>query len=291
MSDFRFIKIPGVATWVISAPKRARRPSNPGKKVCPFCPGTEKKEPEIYRIGGEYPDLNWQVRVIPNKFPFAPIHELVIHSPEHHTHISDLPIDQVKLIIETYVNRYNAHRKKGSVIIFRNVGHDAGESVGHAHSQIAVVPKNIPIEIPRLEKNLSYYGEHFSVGEYFSLVCPPYSQWPDEVWIVPTIRGKIFGEIQQTEAESLAYVLKRLVGILNIRHGHDFPNNYYIYPYEDWYLRLTPRSKILGGFEIATGIYVNTQDTRETMKFIKQHFYHEDEGQILKNPADYRRGA
>jgi UDPglucose--hexose-1-phosphate uridylyltransferase len=293
VADFTFIKIPNLKTWVISAPKRARRPRILKKKVafCPFCPGQEKKEPELYRIGGEYPDTNWRVRVIPNKFPFAPIHELVIHSPQHHTHLSDVSLDQVRMILETYVNRYNTHKHAGSVVIFRNVGHDAGESVGHAHSQIAVVPKNIPIEVPKLEKDLSYYGEHFRVGDHFSLICPPYSQWPDEVWIVPRERGRTFGEIQYTELESLAYVLRQLVRILNIRHGHSFPNNYYIYPYNDWYLRLTPRAKILGGFEIATGIYVDTQDPKETMQFIKTHFYSEDEEVIGKSPANYRKGA
>lgn len=292
MSDFKFITIPNSAMSVILAPKRAKRPSIKKSKVlsCPFCPGREEKEPEVYRIGGEYPDDKWQVRVIPNKFPFAPIHEVVIHAPLHHTHISDLQLDHVRLILETYVSRYNTHKERGTVCIFRNAGHDAGESVGHAHSQIAVVPKNVPTHIFQLEKDLSYYGQHFSVGD-FSFVCPPYSQWPDEVWIVPNDRGKTFGEITFHELENLSYALRQLIKILNIRHGHEFPNNYYIYPYRDWYLRLTPRAKILGGFEIATGIFVNTQDPRETMNFIKKHFYTQDESVIKRHAARYRKGV
>jgi len=176
------------------------------------------------------------------------------------------------------------------VVIFRNTGHDAGESIGHAHSQIAVVPHEIPLEIPKLERHLDYYGASFKVGDFF-LVCPPYSQWPDEVWVIPEERNRIFGEILYKEIEGLAYVLKRLTKVLSIRHGHEFPNNYYIYPYKDWYLRLMPRAKILGGFEIATGIYVNTQDPHETMKFIKELFYEENERKIMKYRALYRRGV
>lgn len=291
--DYTFIKIPTIEEWVISAPKRARRPFQKKKnevKHCPFEPGTEENDKEFFRIGGEYPDRNWLVRVIPNKFPFTPHHELVIHTPEHHTHTHNLPVEHIKLIIEAYANRYNAHKDQGTVVIFRNTGHDAGESIGHAHSQIAVVPHDIPIFIPKLERNLEYHGEYLEVGD-FVIVCPPYSQWPDEVWVIPKDRNRVFGEILYKEIESLAFVMKRLLKILSIRHGHEFPNNYYIYPYKDWYLRIIPRAKILGGFEIATGIFVNTQNPRETMHFVKELFYEEDEKKIMKYRAQYRKGV
>src|SRR3989344_5861529 len=127
--------------------------------------------------------------------------------------------------------------------------------------------------------------------EVFFRLCPRYSQWPDEVWIVPEERGKLFGEITYGEMEGLAYILRRLIRIMNIRHDQDFPFNFYIYPHRDWYLRLIPRAKILGGFEFATGIYVNTQDPRDTMEFIKKHFFEEEEEKIKLSPAEYRRGV
>jgi len=37
-------------------------------------------------------------------------------------------------------------------------------------------------------------------------------------------------------------------------------------------LRLIPRAKTLGGFEIGTGIFINTQGPEETIEFIKEHF-------------------
>ncbi len=231
------------------------------------------------------------MRVIPNKFPFTSLHEIVIHSPNHeNSHISDFPVAHVQWILETYINRYNALKHHGTVCIFRNTGHDAGESIGHAHSQIAVIPKDTNITVPRLEDDLGYRKEYFEVKD-FTIMCPPYSQWPDEVWIVPERRGRAFGEISYEELESLAFTLKRTIQILNIRHGHNFPNNYYIYPYKDWYLRLIPRAKILGGFEIASGIFVNTQDPKETMEFIKEHFYQDDEEEIQKDKAEYRKGV
>lgn len=292
VSDFKFINIPSLENWVILAPKRAKRPDIHDKKkaFCPFCPGHEKKDPDVYRIGGEDHDKNWSVRVINNKYPFAPIHEVVIHTRQHIEQLSDLPLEQIRLVLETFVNRFNTHLKSGTVCIFSNSGHDAGESINHSHSQVAVVPKEVPIVVPRLEEILDYQGEHFKVKD-FKLICPPYSQWPDEAWIVPEERGKIFGEISFEEIESLSYILKRLLKIFQIRHGHEFPYNFYIYPYRDWYLRIMPRAKIAGGFEMATGIFVNTQDPHETMQFIKSHFYEEDEEKIKARSADYRKGV
>lgn len=292
MANFKFLRIPSLENWVVSAPKRAERPrlSETKSTFCPFCPGNEHIEKEVYRMGGDDNDAHWSVRVLPNKYPFAPIHEIVVHTPSHHKHFSDLSLDQVRFVVEAYVNRYNAHKGKGTVCIFSNSGRDAGESIIHPHSQIAVVPQEVQVVVPRLEQDILYRGEHFETPQ-FVLICPPYSQWPDEVWIVPKERGRLFGELRYEEIESLAFVLKRLIRIFEVRHGYEFPYNLYIYPYHDWYLRIMPRAKIPGGFEIATGIFVNTQDPYETMKFIKDHFWQEEEESIKKSSAQYRRGV
>jgi len=293
MLHFKFFQIPNTKQWVILDPKRGHRPHTLGAKdaYCPFCPTNILKEHnELYRVGGEKYDENWQLLVVPNKFPFAPIHEVVIHTREHKT-MKELTLDEYKSVIGAYVNRYNEHCKKGAVSIFANSGHDAGESINHAHSQIAVVPEKFDITVPRLEEDLSCYGECISVDDYI-LMCPPYSQWPDEVWIVPKERQGVFGDIRYEQVESLAFVLKRLITILDLRHGdgNNFPFNYYIYPFNDWYLRLLPRAKVPGGFEMATGIFVNTQDPKETIEFIKEHFMSSKE-EVIKNKAEYRRGV
>lgn len=289
MTDFSFIQNPISKKWIILAPKRSKRPDASIRTIplCPFCLGREKEEADVYRIGGKKNDSNWQVRVISNKFPFAPIHEVIIHSPDHHKNFGELPLDQIELILKTYRQRFNIHKNKGQVYIFNNRGEGGGESLPHPHTQLVVIPNKIRMDIPQNSLN-----EDSIETEHFFLKCPSTSQWPDEVWISPKRRNTYFGEISDKEISSLAFALNRVIRILDLRHGFEFPYNFYIYPGLDWYLRIIPRVKSLGGFEIGTGIFVNTQDPKETFSFIKEHFESPNEEKIRReNKAEYRKSV
>ncbi len=316
MGDFTFLENKITGKWVISSPRRASRPQeeNGTEPMCPFCPGREGEEKEVYRLGS--------VRVIPNKFPFAPIHEIIIHSPDHHKNFDQLPLPQINLILQTYRRQYNEYSYKGQVYIFHNRGEKGGESLPHPHSQLAVVPFNVKMEIPPLnsviasdqrkrgnlpdledphvesldsphDDNKKIATSSSSMGTprndmvvetpQFSLFCPQTSQWPDEVWIAPKARNKTFGETTDKDLLDLSQILQRLIQIMCIRHDNNFPFNFYIYPGNDWYIRVIPRLKTLGGFELGTGVYVNTQDPKETMTFIKEHFDNSDVKNIKKD--------
>src|SRR5579872_7220280 len=124
MPDYKFLKSSSFSSWMILAPRRAKRPDESSSNIssCPFCPGNEAKEKELFRIGGRYPNPDWKVRVLYNKFPFGPYHELIINSVDHHKSFGELPVEQVELVLKTYQNRYQAHQKNGQVYIFANYG-------------------------------------------------------------------------------------------------------------------------------------------------------------------------
>lgn len=348
MADFKILQNPISKKWVISAPRRSKKPEVGKSKeaLCPFCVGREQEEPAVYVVSGsensensdnqniskseyqhnsdtsetqiqsdvseslstsEYSDnktTDWLVRVIPNKYPFTEPHEVIIHSQDHHKNFDELPITQVQLILETYKARFNAHRDKGQVYIFHNAGEGAGESIPHPHSQLTVIPNEVTHDIPALDPNASVGSgprpsEQNSPGgqieeqpavvkEHFYLFCPKTSTWPDEVWIVPKSRGNYFGDATDTEISELAFILNRLIQILSIRHGHEFPYNHYIYPGKDWYMRIMPRVKGIGGFEVGTGIFVNTSKPDETIAFLKEHFEDPDEDKIRKEYSGER---
>ncbi len=302
MADFEFLQNPINRKWIILAPRRAKRPdvAKGSEPVCPFCLGREGWEKTLYAVPDNWGEAGWQIRVIPNKFPFAPIHEIIIHSPDHHKNFDELPLSQVELIIQTYKQRYNTHAKSGLVYIFHNRGENAGESLPHPHTQLAVIPQKIKMDIPQLRSAdpsevphrlvQDEAGQEVQETKYFSIFCPKTSQWPDEVWIAPKKRGRAFGEIEEKEISDFSYILSRLIQILDLRHGHEFPYNFYIYPGGDWYLRLIPRIKVLGGFEIGTGVFVNTQDPSETINFIKEHFENPNEEKIkIEQQAKYEK--
>ena len=227
MADFEFLENPLSKKWVILAPHRALRPdvAKGSEPICPFCVGREKEEKELYRVGGEFPDANWKLRVIPNKFPFAPIHEIIIHSPDHHKNFGELTLDQTEIILNTYRQRYNTHSKAGQVYIFHNRGEAGGESLPHPHTQLTVVPSDVELDMPALILK----DEELKVLSHFYIFCPNISQWPDEVWVAPKREGRSFHEATNDEIKEVAFIVSRLVQIFTLRHGHDFPFNFYIF--------------------------------------------------------------
>lgn len=289
--DFEFLQDPINKTWSIMAPRRAKRPdvANGSIPVCPFCRGKEKDEKELYRIGGEPGDSNWKIRVIPNKFPFTSGHEIFVHSPDHHKNFDELPLSHTELILETYKERFRVHKKDGLPFIFHNRGEAGGESVPHPHSQLAIIPEGIDHQIPKIG---AINDKEAIQTKEFIISCPRTSKWPEEVWFIPKRRDTTFDEITKDEIKDLGKSLYRIIQIMDMRHGHEFAFNFYIYPANDWYLRLVPRLKVMGGFEVGTGIFVNTQDPRETLEFIKEHFTNPDPQKIReKHRASYRRGV
>jgi UDPglucose--hexose-1-phosphate uridylyltransferase len=301
--DFKFIENELSKKWTIFSPRRAKRPGEDSAQipVCPFCVGREDKEVEAYRIparhasqgdagGGEKDkDTNWKVRVIPNKFPFAPIHEIVIHSQDHHKNFDELPLEQNQLILQTFRQRFQTHKDKGQVVIFHNHGKPSGESQQHPHSQIVVMPDFVKLDVPLLG---SFEGLETHETQEFVIFAPVSSEWPDEVWVAPKKNGDYFGGSTDEQLADLARILYRLIQIFDLRHGHEFPFNFYISPHQSWYLRIIPRLKIIGGFEFATNMMVNTQDPKETIDFIKEHFDSPNEEKIrTEHQAKYHRAV
>ena len=283
--DFRFLHTSDFRKWVILAPRRSLRPdvAKGTEHICPFCPGREANDEELYRVSKEATldvrnwkldkdptsSSDWLIRVIPNKFPFTSVHELIIHSPDHHKNIDELPREHVHQLLTVYRQRYQLHQDKGQVCLFHNRGIQAGESIPHAHTQVTVVPSGVQIDAPLLLEAAGKEGVH---TKYFHIFSPKVSQWPDEVWIVPKRSEKRFGDIDDEEITDLAFCLPRLVQLMDLRHGYEFPFNYFIHPGVNWYIRFIPRQKTIGGFEVGTGIYVNTQDPEETNSFLRQYF-------------------
>jgi UDPglucose--hexose-1-phosphate uridylyltransferase len=260
-----------------------------GKKQCPFCPSQIAQEKILYHLPLEGKD--WSVIVIPNKYPFAPHHELIINTPDHKASFATMSGEQIVLALQVYRQRFNEHHIHGQVYIFHNDGEKAGASLTHSHTQLVVIPEKVFLDIPPLRTVIAESKRGLQT-DHFTLFCPQTSEWPDEVWVAPKKQHRLFGEATDGELDDLAVILSSLTKIYTARYHDHFPFNFYISPDTDWYLRLIPRVKTLGGFEVGTSVSINTQDPKETMAFIKEQFQRRDIETIKqKHKASYHKAV
>ncbi len=183
-------KDPLTGRWVIVDPERSKLDFHPvanpkSSKTCPFCPGHEALTPPAiasYSKKGISKGPDWQVRVIPNKFPALTIeeapekssvgiydrrggfgaHEVIIENPDHHREIADMTEEEVESILRAYLDRCRDLRKDPRfkyILIFKNYGPDAGASMEHPHSQLIalpIVPSRVQGELKGAQKHIEY---------------------------------------------------------------------------------------------------------------------------------------
>jgi len=256
--------------WVIISTTRNGRPDDVRDStqalVDPFGPGNEAlTTKEVFRIGpGEPGSPGWEVRVIENKYPISDFHEVVIHGPGEED-LHEMDPEHAQKVFQAFRERFNYYCKQGHVILFCNRGEHAGASLAHPHTQLVVLPHQINLStIAREPKdNMVKSTEHFDV------YCPDFSQWPYEVWIAPKREDTLFGSITDVEITDLVAiyqeVMKKLEEIYaeKSKTGPGFSYNFYIYPGENWYMRIIPRMAYRAGFELGTGLSVNTTDPED----------------------------
>ncbi len=160
--------------WAIIASERAMRPKDfkfdharpPKGRACPFCPGHEQLTPPAITtvpVGRGPHGADWQVRVVPNKFPALRIegetekrpegvydrmngigaHEVIIESPDHDFKLHQLPRDHLVAALETYRDRMKDLQGDARLkfsLLFRNHGEAAGASIAHGHAQLIALP-------------------------------------------------------------------------------------------------------------------------------------------------------
>ncbi len=279
--------------WMVSNPARITRTGMDGKSFrCPFCPGNETDTPpEVYRVGdGEANKPGWKIRVVPNMFPITETHEVIIHSPDHDKNVEDLSLEQIKNIIKTYINRFNFLKDKGKIFIFSNQSLISGASLVHSHSQISIVPEGIPTNTLVAQPIVNIVEQ---IGEYISY-CPDYSEWAYETWIREITNNKLqitnklqisnFKNLNETQIMDLARILQSSIVKLKKIHANNphyakkpFGYNFYIFvpshpkgvQKEPWYLRIIPRFMERAGFELSTGIMVNSVDPKKAAEELK----------------------
>ncbi|HVR42444.1 MAG TPA: DUF4931 domain-containing protein [Thermoanaerobaculia bacterium] len=278
---------------LLFAPERGLRPNAfdqrpmPAGAVCPFCPGNERETPpEVSRIGSAE---RWEVRVVPNRYPIvgtgglAGAHEVVVETPEHEARFATLSSAQRVRVLRAWRERFAAHRRNRAIrhlVIFRNDGPRAGQSILHPHGQIIALPF-LPERIRREAGHLrtrqkkgqpcplcaetEVPARQVAANERFVAVVPEPSRAPYQVRVVPRRHQADFGLCDDGDLAALDRMLATLLPSMLERLDHPSYNLLVqSAPFRvanpemfHWYVDLIPRLTVEGGFELATGIPID----------------------------------
>ena len=228
------------------------------------------------------------------------VHEVIVETPLHNTSLAELGMTEVADVLYTYRARYNNLKTLPYVrfiSIFKNQGRGAGTSLTHPHSQLIATPIAPPYVRRKLDIALQYYDEmgsclycdlfqhEIQVGKRVTtetksfLAFHPYaSRSPFETWIVPKQHETSFGLVSDVALPELAGLLKNtLMRLRSLLGNFDF--NYVICSsptedennhYYDWHLIIVPRLTTPAGFELGSGIPINTAAPEQTADFIRK---------------------
>jgi UDPglucose--hexose-1-phosphate uridylyltransferase len=227
-------------------------------------------------------------------------HEVIIDGPDHSRCMALLPDEHVASILRVYKQRYqmlSTDHRVNHITIFKNHGTDAGASLQHPHSQLIATPM-IPSQVRhRLQEALRHYddvgecmfchmverevenqtrivlkSERFVAMEVFA------SATPFATHIFPLRHMASFGDISEMELTDLGRVLRTLlakiyVGLENpdlnftVRSG---PAEYAGARHFHWYVSVIPRLTHTAGFELGSGMFINTVLPEAAAEFLRK---------------------
>jgi len=225
--------------------------------------------------------------------------EVIIEHPRHNANPATMDLAEIEPILMAYRERQRDISKDGKinlVTIFRNHGFRAGTSLVHPHSQVIatpIIPPHVRYPIQQAVMHFDTYGkcvycemveEELRQGERiisesnnFVAFCPYAARSPFECRIYPKRHAASYISISDGEIEELSGVLRNVLSALY--HGLDDPDYNYIIrssPVGDenvrhlhWYMVIVPKITIPAGFEIGSGIYINTVSPEKAADFLR----------------------
>jgi UDPglucose--hexose-1-phosphate uridylyltransferase len=227
-------------------------------------------------------------------------HEVLIEAPDHDKTIATLPQKQVEEIFLAYRERYknlSQDPRFEMVIVFKNHGVAAGTSLRHPHSQLIATPIT-PMHIRhRIDEAMRFFDDNGScvycvmlekekkIGERMVLETDNYavfepfaSRSPFETWILPKKHNSTFDNITPEGCKELAYAMRQtLAKIYKSLNNPDY--NYMVFSspcherdleYYHWHIKIFPRVAAVAGFELGSGIYINTVIPESAAKFLRE---------------------
>lgn len=225
-------------------------------------------------------------------------HEVIV-TIDPKKHLAFFSSEEMSEILRAYQERFSTHCAKEIVkyvCIIYNHGKRAGASIAHPHSQLfafPVITNNIKDEIDGAN---DYYKENrrcvfcdiineerrqkkriIMETENFISFAPYAARFPFETWIIPKLHEPYFETMDKDQrfefGDHLREILNKLYSAFR-----DPPYNFYIhsspcdnreYPHYHWHLELIPRFTKIAGFELGTGMMINTMSPEDAAKYLR----------------------
>jgi UDPglucose--hexose-1-phosphate uridylyltransferase len=239
------------------------------------------------------------------------VHDVVIETPDHSQFMALMTDAQVASILQVYKARYtelSLDPRIAHITIFKNHGQDAGTSLEHPHSQLVATPviswqvrqrfqealrhfddfgecmfcQSIEEELGE-QKRIVMATDHFVALELFA------SPAPFSTHIYPRRHMANFGDINEAEINDLGRVLRTVLA--KLYHGLENPDfNYTIRTapaeligakYFHWYLSVIPRLTRVAGFELGSGMFINTVLPEAAAEFLRNVKVEDAVGQAM----------
>lgn len=227
------------------------------------------------------------------------LHEVIIETPKHDKSIALLPEEQVVRIMLTYQDRFHHfYRSSGIeyVTLFKNHGKEAGTSLEHPHSQIVglpVMPGQVRDRVQDALQSYDEFGECLycwtlqeeledsqrivQENESFVAFIPYAALSPFHLWIFPKKHNASFGHLTDSELLDLAVILQDV--LWKLHQGLQAPDFNFVIrslspeegsvKYFHWYLAIVPRLTKMAGFELGTGMYINSALPEESAAYLR----------------------
>ena len=182
------------------------------------------------------------------------------------------------------------------MVVFKNHGRNAGTALSHPHWQIiatAVIPPLLRLKHAvatdyfdrtggclycDLIRHEMTAGERIiALNESFAAVMPYASGVPFEIWILPRRHEPSFGHVQDNELTPLAEILRTALQQLHVGlenpdfnlsidsvAGGDEHKAYFL-----WHIRILPRLIASSGFELGSGMRINTVLPEHAARYLR----------------------
>lgn len=228
------------------------------------------------------------------------IHDVIVETPDHSQVMALMSDSYVAEILGIYKTRYDQislDPRIALITIFKNHGLDAGTSLEHPHSQIIATPV-ISLQVRErfqqasrhfddfgecmfcqaLEEELQEQTRIVMVSEYFVALELYASAAPFSTHIYPRRHMASFADASALELNDLARMLRKMLA--KLYYGLADPDfNFTIrsapaesvgVKYFHWYLSVIPRLTRVAGFELGSGMFINTVLPEAAAEFLRK---------------------